>query len=115
MTELHEVAGMRTECESVQVPFRKIFGGTKVKIVTDTVSSIDFTAKEAVLSNSRLKYDHIVLGSGAQPDFFGIPGVKEHSFHPVVILRTQCASAVISRTSGRVRQPKAIPPNGKIF
>jgi len=79
MTELHEVAGMRTECESVQVPFLKIFGGTKVHIVTDTVVSIDFAAKEAVLSSSRLAYDHIVLGSGAQPDFFGIPGVKEHS------------------------------------
>jgi NADH dehydrogenase len=70
---------MRTDPESVQVPFRKIFGGTKVRIVTDSVESIDFAANEAVLSGSRMKYDHIVLGSGAEPDFFGIPGVKENS------------------------------------
>ncbi|TAH55729.1 MAG: NAD(P)/FAD-dependent oxidoreductase [Treponema sp.] len=80
MTELHEVAGMRTEPESVQVSFRKIFGGTKVRIITDTVVSIDFEAKKAVLTGSELDWDHIVIGTGAEPDYFGIPGIKENSF-----------------------------------
>ena len=79
MTELHEVAGMRTEPDAVQVPYRKIFGATKVRVLTDTVRSIDFDAKEAVLSGSRLSYDHIVLGSGAEPDCFNVPGVKENA------------------------------------
>lgn len=80
MTELHEVAGMRTDPESVQVSFKKIFGGTKVQVLTDTVTKIDFEAKEATLVTTKLKYDHIVIGTGAQPDYFGVPGVKEHSF-----------------------------------
>lgn len=80
MTELHEVAGWRTEPESVQVSFRKIFGGTKVKIVTDKVMSIDFASNEAVLSSSKIKYDQIVIGSGANPDFFLVPGIKEGAF-----------------------------------
>lgn len=80
MTELHEVAGMRTEPESVQVSFRKIFGGTKVKVMTDMVKSIDFAANEALLGSGKLKYDHILLGSGAEPDFFLVPGIKENAF-----------------------------------
>ncbi len=80
MTELHEVAGWRTEPESVQVSFRKIFGGTKVKVVTDKVLSINFDANEAVLSSSTIKYDHILIGAGADPDFFLVPGIKENAF-----------------------------------
>lgn len=79
MTELHEVAGMRTEPESVQVSFRKIFGGTKVRVVTDTVVSIDFDAKIAKLTTSEIAYDQIVIGAGAQPDFFGMESVKDNS------------------------------------
>lgn len=80
MTELHEIAGMRTEPESVQVLFRKIFGGTKVKVLTDTVISIDYDQKKVQLTNSSLDWDHIVIGTGAQTDYLGVPGVKEHSF-----------------------------------
>ncbi len=80
MTELHEVAGWRTEPESIQVSYRKIFGGTKVKIVTDTVESIDFDAKTAKLTGSSISYDHIVLGTGADPDFFNVPGIRENAF-----------------------------------
>jgi len=80
MTELHEVAGWRTEPESVQVPFRKIFGGSKVKIVTDTVKSVDFASNEVTLSTGKMKYDHVVIGSGADPDFFLVPGIKENAF-----------------------------------
>ena len=79
MTELHEVAGMRTEPESVQVSFRKIFGGTKVRVVVDTVKSIDFDAKKAVLTGSEIEYDQIVIGTGAQPDFFGMDSVRDNS------------------------------------
>jgi NADH:ubiquinone reductase (H+-translocating) len=80
MTELHEVAGMRTDPESVQVSFKKIFGGRKVRVIVDRVAGVDFEAKEAILSSSRLSYDHIVFAYGAEPDFFGIPGVRENSF-----------------------------------
>jgi len=80
MTELHEVAGWRTEPEAVQVPFRKIFGATKVKVITDTVTTVDFTKREALLLSSRLSYDHLVLASGGDADCFQIPGVKEHAF-----------------------------------
>ncbi len=80
MTELHEVAGWRTEPESIQVPFKKIFGGTKIKVIADTVESIDFATNQATLHNSKIKYDHVILGAGADPDFFLIPGIKENAF-----------------------------------
>ena len=80
MTELHEVAGHRVEPDSVRVPYAKIFGATKVNVVLDTISSVDFQKKQARSAVQTFNYDYLVMGAGAEPEFFGIPGVKENSF-----------------------------------
>lgn len=80
MTELHEVAGNRVEPDSVRVPFTKIFGGKKVNVVLDTIINIDFEKNTASSAEKNYEYDYLVLGSGAEPEFFGVPGVKENAF-----------------------------------
>ncbi len=80
MTELHEVAGWRTEPESVQVLFKKIFGAKKINIALDTIEKVDFEGKKATGIAQTYDFDYIVLGLGAEPEFFGIPGVAENSF-----------------------------------
>jgi NADH dehydrogenase len=80
MTELHEVAGHRVDPESVRVAYAKIFGASKVKVVVDRIVSVDFERKEARSEARRYGYDYLVVGSGAEPEYFGIPGIREHSF-----------------------------------
>ncbi|AEF81317.1 FAD-dependent oxidoreductase [Leadbettera azotonutricia] len=80
MTELHEVAGHRVEPDSVRVPYAKVFGASKVKVSLDTIDSIDFGKNQARSATKVYDYDYLVLGSGAEPNFFGIPGIKENSF-----------------------------------
>ena len=80
MTELHEVAGARVESDSVQVRLNKIFAGTKVKVINDTIDHIDFQSKELNSETSKYQYDYLVIGSGAEPAFFGVVGVKENGF-----------------------------------
>jgi len=80
MTELHEVAGWRTEPESVQVNFRKIFGAKNIDVVLDEIQSVDFKGKKAVGKARSYEFDYIVVGAGAEPEYFNIPGVKENSF-----------------------------------
>jgi NADH dehydrogenase len=77
MTELHEVAGGRVEPESVQISFEKIFGGTRVNRVVDRIRTIDFEAKKLVSDRGTYPYDYLVIGAGGEPEFFGIPGIKE--------------------------------------
>lgn len=80
MTELHEVAGWRTEPESVQVSFKKIFGAKRINVVLDRIGKIDFEAKKAYGNRGEYNFDYIIVGVGAEPEFFGIPGVQEHAF-----------------------------------
>ncbi len=80
MTELHEVAGGRVEPDSVQVDLRKIFHGSKVNIITEEVKNVDINKQVLVTEFSEYKYDYLILGTGSEPTYFGIPGVQEHGF-----------------------------------
>jgi NADH dehydrogenase len=80
MTELHEIAGSRTEPEAVQVSFHKIFGGKRVNVVIDEITGVDFEAKTLTSEQTTYPYDYLVIGAGGAPEFFDIPGVQENSF-----------------------------------
>ncbi|MFP4551743.1 MAG: FAD-dependent oxidoreductase, partial [Spirochaetales bacterium] len=80
MTELHEIAGSRTEPEAVQVTFRKIFAGTTVDVQVDEILSIDFDNNKLQSATRSYEYDYLIIGTGGAPEFFGIEGVQEHSF-----------------------------------
>ena len=80
MTELHEVAGWRTEPESVQVNFRKIFGAKRIDVVLDDIQSVDFKARKAAGKARSYDFDYIIVGAGGEPEYFNIPGVKDNSF-----------------------------------
>ena len=80
MTELHEVAGSRVEPDSVQISYQRIFGGSRVQVVTDTIKTIDFAEKKLVSDTAKYDYDYLVVGAGGDPEFFGIEGVQANSF-----------------------------------
>ena len=80
LTELHEIAGHRTEKESVMVDLYSVFKATKVNFVKDTITTIDYKEQVLTSENRSYKYDYLVLGCGAEPVYFGIEGVQENSF-----------------------------------
>lgn len=80
LTELHEIAGHRTEKESVMVDLNSVFKATKVNVVRDVVTSIDYTKQTLTSEKGSFKYDYLVLGCGAEPAYFGVEGVQENAF-----------------------------------
>ncbi|MBI9105387.1 MAG: FAD-dependent oxidoreductase [Spirochaetales bacterium] len=80
MTELHEVAGSRVEPDSVMVSYERIFSGTKVNVVTDFITGIDFETQKLKSDKTAYDYDYLILGTGGAPEFFDIDGVQENSF-----------------------------------
>jgi NADH:ubiquinone reductase (H+-translocating) len=80
MTELHEVAGARVAPQSVRISFQKIFGSRRITLVTDSIRTIDFQAQKLIADGREYGYDYLVLGVGGEPEYYGIPGIKENSF-----------------------------------
>lgn len=80
MTELHEIAGSRTEPEAVQVSFRKIFAATTVNVIIDEVNTIDFDNNTIKAETGDYPYDYVIIGTGGRPEFFGVEGVQENAY-----------------------------------
>ena len=80
MTELHEVAGGRVPEESVKIELSKIFHRTKVNVVVDYIENVDTDKKVVTTKDGRFDYDYLIVGTGSEPAFFGVPGVKENGF-----------------------------------
>lgn len=78
LTELHEIAGNRTDEDAVLVPLHDIFQYTGVKVVRDEIVKIDCNAKTLEGKHANYAYDYLVMAGGSRPNFFGIPGLAEH-------------------------------------
>jgi len=80
LTELHEVAGNRVSEEAIRIPLNRIFKYTNVHVVCDEISSFNFEENKIASNNKEYNYDYLVLALGSSPNYFGIPGLKEHAF-----------------------------------
>ncbi|MDD2482499.1 MAG: FAD-dependent oxidoreductase [Lutispora sp.] len=80
LTELHEIAGHRTNKESVMIDLYQVFKATKVELITEKVIKVDQEKQLVTSERTSYEYDYLVLGVGSEPAFFGVPGVKENAF-----------------------------------
>ncbi|MGE5559564.1 MAG: NAD(P)/FAD-dependent oxidoreductase [Chloroflexota bacterium] len=76
LTELHEIAGNRTDEDAVLVPLHDIFQYTKVKVVRDEIVKLDCANKALEGKHGKYDYDYLVMAGGSRPNFFGIPGLE---------------------------------------
>ncbi len=107
MTELHEIAGDRVPQESVMISYERIFAGTKVNVVHDGITGIDFDDQVATGLVDEYPYDYILIATGGEPADFGVPGIKEHT---LTLWSLDDALAIHSRLENNFRQA-ALEPN----
>ncbi|HET6872455.1 MAG TPA: FAD-dependent oxidoreductase, partial [Sporolactobacillaceae bacterium] len=80
ITELHRLAAGSVDEKAVALPLEKVFKGLDVEIKVATVKSFSVDQKEVKLSDgTTLSYDALVVGLGSVTNYFGIPGLQEHS------------------------------------
>ncbi|GIQ70574.1 NAD(P)/FAD-dependent oxidoreductase [Xylanibacillus composti] len=80
MTELHRLAAGNVEEKAVALPLDKLFKGKGIQVKVGTVQEIAVENKKVTLHDgSALTYDVLVLALGSETNYFGIPGLKEHS------------------------------------
>jgi NADH dehydrogenase len=79
---LYQVATGLLEQPAVGHPIRDLFHKQdNVRVHQDTVTGIDLEKREVTFDELEpMSYDYLVLGLGAQVNFFGVEGATEHSF-----------------------------------
>ncbi len=78
---LHEVATGSLSPRNVAEPLREIFVKTGVRIVQGTVDAVNASSRTVTIrENSHvhtLKYDYLLIATGAETNYYGIPGAPE--------------------------------------
>jgi|UniRef100_A0A7V3RFD8 NADH dehydrogenase len=78
-TELHKFACERIDLNAARFPLEKIIDTKRVDIVKGEAKKVDIKNKKIVSGSKEYGYDFLVLAFGSEPNFFGIPGMKENA------------------------------------
>ena len=79
---LYQVASSQLPAEDVARPLKVIFEDRpSVTVAQMDVHTVDVGTKAVTaVDGSTVTGDYLVLAAGSQPNFFGVPGAREHSF-----------------------------------
>lgn len=79
-TELHRTAAGTASPDRIRIPFQTILRGLPIEFVKGEVTKIDPEQREVSLQyNQKISYDRCVVALGSRPEFYNIPGLKEHA------------------------------------
>lgn len=78
---LYQVAAAQIEPEKIAYPVRTILrGATNIRFLQADVKRVDFTHRIVETDNAVIAYDYLVLATGSQTQFLGVPGAAKHAF-----------------------------------
>ncbi|MBA4536016.1 NAD(P)/FAD-dependent oxidoreductase [Bacillus aquiflavi] len=79
-TWLHEASAGTLHHDRVRYNIADVIDRNKVDFVQDEAIEIKTDEKKVILANSEIEYDYLVVSLGAEPETFGIKGLKEYAF-----------------------------------
>ena len=77
---IHEVSSGKITSRSIQIPLETMLAPAGIRFVHDSVTAIDHENRRVKTASEDLNYDYLVLATGAENHFFGVPGAEEYSF-----------------------------------
>ena len=74
------IIGSEVDIGNIAQPLRRPLIEAGASFRRAELKGVDFERKIVVAEGGKeFSYDHLILALGSQPNFFGVPGVKEHS------------------------------------
>lgn len=104
---LYQVAAAQIEPESIAYPLRTVLRrANRTQFMLADVQRVDFDHQLIETDNAVVPYDYLVLATGSQTQFMGVPGATDHAFalrtlDQAVALRNH----ILQRFEQAVREP----------
>lgn len=78
---LYQVAAAQIEPESIAYPLRTVLRrASRTRFLMAEVQHIDFEHQVIETNNAVISYDYLVLATGSQTQFLGVPGAADYAF-----------------------------------
>lgn len=81
---------------------RKFAEGHGANFLRGEVTGVDFNSKLVKANGREIPFDHCIIATGAEQNYFGIPGAQEHSYSVYSIEDSMKAKAALDRLPERV-------------
>lgn len=79
ITEIHKPAAGTESAERTRLPIGDLIDESRVEFIKGTVTQIKPEENKLIFEDGKeKKYDYLVIGIGADPEFFNIPGLDGH-------------------------------------
>jgi len=82
---IHEISSGKVQARSIQIPLRTVLVPAGIRFVQDPAAAVTSANHQVVTSTTVLKYDYLVLATGAENHYYGIDGARDlsHRFRSV--------------------------------
>jgi NADH:ubiquinone reductase (H+-translocating) len=80
LPSIHEVSSGKIDARSIQIPLETVLAPAGIRFVRGYVSAIDTKSRQVSMAAGGLGYDCLLLATGAENNFFGVPGAERFSF-----------------------------------
>jgi NADH dehydrogenase len=77
---IHEIISGKVRPETIRIPLAVVLKPAGINFVQDEVLSVNPGKREVIARDGTLHYDYLVLSSGAENNFYGVPGVEDYSY-----------------------------------
>jgi len=77
---IHLIVSGKVSADSIRIPLKVVLGAAGMVFVLDEAHSVNTEKREVTTGGRTLAYDYLVISSGAENNYFGIPGAEEFSY-----------------------------------
>jgi NADH:quinone reductase (non-electrogenic) len=77
---IHEISSGKITARRIQIPLETILAPAGIRFVPGEVKEIDHANRRVTATAGSVDYDYLVVATGAENNFFGVPGAEERAF-----------------------------------
>jgi NADH dehydrogenase FAD-containing subunit len=77
---IHLIVSGKASADSIRIPLKVVLGAAGMTFVQDEALAVNSEKREVTTGGGALAYDYLVISSGAENNYFGIPGANEFSY-----------------------------------
>jgi NADH dehydrogenase len=77
---IHEIISGKVEPQQIRIPLRVMLGPAGIDFIQEEVLDLDRGRHQVSTDSTVLDYDYLVLGVGAENNFFNVPGAAELAY-----------------------------------
>ena len=77
---IHLIVSGKASADSVRIPLKTVLGAAGMTFVQDEVLTVNTEKREVATGGGTLPYDYLIISTGAENNYFGVPGVEKFSY-----------------------------------